>query len=156
MRFDLEGSKNKEGNHYNSYSDGLVTAIQYEMLWNLLREASWNSLVLVSFLTKAPLLSALVASHQAYIPLCIYLSIQYGGMSPSTLPHTAHPSITHLHRPVMDGSQQIVAALTNLYRNAVTSISNNICVPWESAEHTLTDTCANTVLVRFLLSYAQL
>lgn len=35
-------------------------------------------------------------------------------------------------RPVMDGSQQIVAAQTDSSRNVVTSTSNGICVPGES------------------------
>lgn len=37
-----------------------------------------------------------------------------------------------LHRPVMDGSQQIVAASTDSSRNVVTSTSNGICAPRES------------------------
>lgn len=37
-----------------------------------------------------------------------------------------------LHRPLMDGSQQIVAASTDSSRNVVTSTSNGICAPRES------------------------
>lgn len=37
------------------------------------------------------------------------------------------------HRPVMDGSQWIVAVPTNPSRNVVTSISNGACVPRESS-----------------------
>lgn len=39
----------------------------------------------------------------------------------------------HFHWPLMDGSQQIVAAQTDLSKNVVTSFSNSICAPWESS-----------------------